>query len=73
MLKWSDGSNKRYLDVKEVAEEYGVAVSTVYKMVCQRRIPFVKIGRRTKFDRRQLHEWLISHTVKDIESFAVDA
>jgi excisionase family DNA binding protein len=62
-MNWSDALNKRYLDVKEVAEYLGLAESTVYTMVSQRRIPFVKMGRRTKFDRLQLDKWILSNTV----------
>jgi excisionase family DNA binding protein len=71
MTKWSDASNKRFLDVKEVAEEYGLAISTIYTMVSQRRIPFVKMGRRTKFDRYRLDEWVSCHTVKE-GNFVID-
>lgn len=63
-MSWSDSQNKRFLDVKEVSNEYGLAVSTLYTMVCQRRIPFVKMGRRTKFDRRELDRWITQHSVK---------
>jgi excisionase family DNA binding protein len=62
-MNWSDAPNKRYLDVKEVAKEYGLAVSTVYAMVSQHRIPFFKMGRRTKFDRLQLDKWILANTV----------
>jgi excisionase family DNA binding protein len=54
---------KQYLDVKEAAEFLGLATSTLYSMVSQRRIPYVKMGRRTKFDRRHLDEWLKQGTV----------
>jgi hypothetical protein len=33
-------------------------------MVSQRRIPFVKMGRLTKFDREELDKWIGSHSVK---------
>jgi excisionase family DNA binding protein len=62
-MNWSDAPNERYLDVKEVAEYLGLAESTVYTMVSQRRIPFAKVGRRTKFDRLQIDKWVLAHTV----------
>jgi len=37
-MNWSDSPNKRFLDVKELAREYGLAKSTIYTMVSQRRI-----------------------------------
>ena len=72
-MSWSDAQNKRFLDVKEVSKEYGLAVSTLYTMVCQRRIPFVKMGRRTKFDRVELDRWIAGHSVKVRRSFAPSA
>ena len=63
-MSWSDAKDKRFLDVKEVSTEYGLAVSTLYTMVSQRRIPFVKMGRRTKFDRLELDKWIAGHSVK---------
>ena len=60
-----DAESKRFLNVKDVASEYGLAESTVYKMVSEHRIPFVKIGRRTTFDRLELNKWVLAHTVKE--------
>lgn len=62
-MSWSDSPNKRFLDVKEVAEYTGLAESTIYTMVSERRIPFTKMGRRTKFDRVQLDKWILSNSV----------
>jgi excisionase family DNA binding protein len=62
-MNWSDACNKRFLDVNELSKEWGIAVSTLYTMVSQRRIPFVKIGRRTRFDRLELDKWVLSNTV----------
>jgi excisionase family DNA binding protein len=67
-MSWSDAPNQRFLDVKEVSKEYRLAVSTLYTMVSQRRIPFVKMGRRTKFDRKELDRWVHNHSVKPIRS-----
>ena len=54
---------RKYLTVKEVSEYIGIAVDTIYKMVNQRRIPFVKVGRLVKFDQAALDAWLKQHTV----------
>lgn len=67
-MSWSDAQNKRFLDVKEVSNEYGLAVSTLYTMVSQGRIPYTKMGRRTKFDRKELDRWIHSHSVQPIQS-----
>ena len=45
----------------EVATYTGLSVHTLYTMVSQRRIPFVKMGRLTKFDRVELDKWIAGH------------
>lgn len=65
-MSWSDAPNKRFLDVKEASEHLGLAESTLYTMVSQRRIPFTKMGRRTKFDRTKLDRWIHEHSVEPL-------
>ena len=55
---------RRLLDIKEVADYTGLSVHSLYTMVSQRRIPFVKLGRLTKFDCVELDKWIVSHAVK---------
>ena len=55
---------RRLLDIGEVATYTGLSIHTLYTMVSQRRIPFVKLGRLTKFDRYELDRWIASHSVK---------
>lgn len=54
---------RRLLTIQEVANYTGLSVHTLYTMVSKRRIPFVKVGRLTKFDLRLLDDWLKQHTV----------
>ena len=54
---------RRLLNVKETAEYAGLSVHTLYAMVSQRRIPYVKVGRLTKFDLTLLDEWIKTNTV----------
>jgi excisionase family DNA binding protein len=72
-MSWSDAQNKRFLDVNEVSKEYGLSVSTLYTMVSQRRIPYTKMGRRTKLDRLELDKWIARHSVKVRRLFATSA
>ena len=60
----------RLLDIREVAIYTGLSVHTLYAMVSQRRVPFVKMGRLTKFDREELDKWIASHAVKVRRSIA---
>ena len=53
----------RLVTIHEAAEYTGLAVDTLYKMVNQRRIPFVKVGRLVKFDIGMLDEWIQQHTI----------
>ncbi len=73
--QWSDDSThlgrerrgwavtRRLLTIKEVAEYTGLSVHTLYTMVSQRRVPYVKVGRLTKFDLRLLDDWISKNTV----------
>ena len=57
---------KRFLSIEETAEYTGLSVNTLYKMVSHRRIPFVKMGRLTKFDVELLDAWIKQNTVMPI-------
>ena len=59
---------RRFLSIEETAEYTGISVHTLYKMVSQRRIPFVKMGRLTKFDVTLLDTWIKQHTVMPMVS-----
>ena len=59
---------RRLLNIKEVANYTGLSPHTLYTMVSQRRIPFVKIGRLTKFDLRLLDEWIAKNTMMPMPS-----
>ncbi|MFC1621602.1 helix-turn-helix domain-containing protein [Candidatus Omnitrophota bacterium] len=43
-------TQKRLLNITELSEMIGVKPNTIYHWVSQRKIPYVKIGRSTKFD-----------------------
>ena len=57
---------RRLLDIKDVAVYTGLSIHTLYTMVSQRRIPYVKLGRLTKFDREQLDKWIKQQTVMPV-------
>ena len=60
-------TGKRLLDIKEAAEFLNVSPNTLYSWVSQRRIPFVKLGRRVEFDLKDLEDWIEYHKVKQKE------
>jgi excisionase family DNA binding protein len=53
----------RLLDVGQAAKYIGLSRHTLYTMVSQRRIPYVKVGRLTKFDLKALDAWIKRHSV----------
>ena len=54
---------QRLMSVKEAAAYVGLSPHTVYGMVSQRRIPYLKVGRLVKFDQAMLDAWLKKHTI----------
>jgi excisionase family DNA binding protein len=53
----------RLLTAQEVAEILRVPRATVYELARQRRIPYLKVGRRTLFDPVALGDWIKAETV----------
>lgn len=68
----SSPMTRRLLDIKDVAAYTGLSIHTLYTMVSQRRIPFVKLGRLTKFDRLELDRWITSKSVKVLKPFSTE-
>jgi excisionase family DNA binding protein len=56
----------RLLSIEQVSRYIGLSVHTVYRMVSQRRIPFVKMGRLTKFDLRTLDARIEKNPVRPL-------
>ena len=57
--------NRRLLNVQELAELTGLSKNTIYCWVSQRRIPFVKCGRLTKFDLQRIEKWIEENSVQE--------
>ena len=51
------------IDVQGLARYLAVAPDTVYTMVSQRRIPFVKVGRLLRFDLKTINDWIAKNSV----------
>ncbi len=54
------------MDMPTAAEHLGVTKNTLYAWVSQKRIPYVKIGRLTKFDERDIDNWIEERKVRAI-------
>jgi len=57
--------NRRLININELSEYTGLSTSTIYSWVSQRRIPFVKCGRLTKFDLERIDEWIKESSVEE--------
>jgi excisionase family DNA binding protein len=60
-------NEKKFLNMDELAEHIGMSKSFLYKRVCNKTIPFVKIGSRTVFVREQIDQWVINGGQMSIE------
>lgn len=56
----------KVIDIDEAAQYTGLAKHTLYKMVSQRRVPYIKLGGRVKFSIDHLDKWIAQHTVMPI-------
>ena len=54
---------RQLIAIQEAAKYTGLSSHTLYTMVSQRRIPYIKVGRLVKFDVGLLDAWLKQHTV----------
>jgi len=56
---------KRLLNTDEASEYLGIPKGSLYKMVWQRRVPFVvRVGRSLRFDKVKMNLWIEENTVK---------
>ena len=46
------------LTIEELAEHLGVTVRHVRRLIAERRVPFVKVGRFVRFDPAAITAWL---------------
>ncbi len=56
---------KRFITTKELAEQLGIKMPTVYAWVSQRKIRYVKVGRLVKFRPEDVDELLNRNTVEE--------
>lgn len=58
--------NERYLNVAQVAELLGTSVRFPRRLIAERRITFVKVGRHVRIPESAVREFIDSHTVQPI-------
>jgi len=64
VAKSSETSLEKLLTTDEAANFLGVKSWTVRSWCCERRIPFVKVGRLVRFDRKRLERWILENTIE---------
>lgn len=63
-IKEISGMAKGLLGIKELAKYLGITEGTLYSWVCQRKIPYLKVGRLVKFDMRKIEKWLEERSIE---------
>lgn len=58
--------NERYLDVVQVAEILGTTVRFPRRLIEERRITFVKVGRHVRIPESALAAFVAAHTVEPV-------
>jgi excisionase family DNA binding protein len=48
----------RLLTIDQLAERLGITVRHVRRLVADRKVPYVKVGRLVRFDPDSIKEWL---------------
>ena len=51
--------DKKFLNMEELAEHTGMSKSFLYKRVCNKTIPHVKLGTRTVFVTEEIDKWVL--------------
>jgi len=57
---------RRFIGIGEMAEYLGITKGSLYVWTCQRRVPFLKIGKLVKFDLREIEGWLKEKRIKEL-------
>ena len=60
-------NEKKFLNMDELTEYIPLSKSSIYKKVCNKTIPHVKLGSRTVFVREQIDQWIINGGQMNVE------
>jgi len=62
-------NNKQLLNTNEALELLRISKNTLYELVIQRKISFVKVGKLLKVRREDLEAWLKRRTQEEKKDF----
>ena len=60
-------TEKRFVGINEFSQYLGITKGTLYVWVCQKKIPYLKIGKLVKFDLMEIEEWLKDRRIKEFD------
>jgi excisionase family DNA binding protein len=63
----------RLLSIGQLAERLGTTPRHVRRLVAERRVPFVKVGRLVRFDPEDIAGWLDGRRVSGSEAIGASA
>jgi excisionase family DNA binding protein len=66
MAKMAENDDRLVLAVPEAARALGVNPRTVYRLVEQGAIPFIKLGTRIAIPRRELEQWIAEQAAASV-------
>ncbi|AJC91475.1 helix-turn-helix domain-containing protein [Campylobacter lari] len=56
-------TNKDFLTIQEVVTLYNLSKETQSKYRMQKKIPYIKIGKKIFYETAKIKEWFLSHRV----------
>ncbi|HEF6301560.1 TPA: helix-turn-helix domain-containing protein [Campylobacter jejuni] len=56
-------TNKDFLTIQEVITFYSLSKDTQNKYRMQKKIPYIKIGKKIFYEKVKLDEWFKNHTI----------
>jgi len=58
--------DKRYIGPQELSEYLGLTKGTLYVWVCQKRLPYLKVGKLLRFDLKEIELWLKDKRISEL-------
>jgi len=53
----------KLLTIEELAIKLGISKGSLYNMTSKQAIPFVKIGKRIRFDEQEIDKWVLNQSL----------
>ncbi len=59
-------TSQQLLDVAQAADRLGVTPRFIRRLVFERRLAYIKVGKYVRFEAADLEEWLSAHRVEAV-------